>query len=88
MLIGFNITFGPMHWLGLDGMPRRVYTYASGQGWDGSNFVATIGAFLIAISMLVFILNVFYSRRKGEPASGDPWDGRTLEWYSVTTSRI
>ena len=50
MLIGFNITFGPMHWLGLDGMPRRVYTYASGHGWDGSNFVATIGAFLIAIS--------------------------------------
>ncbi|MDP6081197.1 MAG: cytochrome c oxidase subunit I [Arenicellales bacterium] len=80
MLIGLNITFAPMHWLGMDGMPRRVYTYASGQGWDGSNFVATIGAFLIAISMLVFILNVLYSRRKGEPASDDPWDGRTLEW--------
>ncbi len=80
MLIGFNLTFAPMHWLGMDGMPRRIYTYSEGMGWTGSNFAATIGAFLIAVSALLFIYNIFYSRRKGAVAGNDPWDARTLEW--------
>src|SRR5919205_869523 len=67
MLIGFNMTFGPFHILGLQGMPRRIYTYPSHRGWDFWNFVATIGAFIIALAMLVFILNIVRSR-KSAPA--------------------
>jgi cytochrome c oxidase subunit I len=78
--IGFNLTFGPFHLLGLQGMPRRIYTYADGMGWNTWNFVATVGAFTIAASVLVFILNVALSRRKAEVAGDDPWDARTLEW--------
>ncbi|MBM3959040.1 MAG: cytochrome c oxidase subunit I [SAR202 cluster bacterium] len=80
MLVGFNLTFFPMHWLGLDGMPRRIFTYATGMGWDSSNYWATIGSYLIAVAVLVFIFNVFYSRKRGAVAGADPWDGRTLEW--------
>ncbi len=80
MMIGFNITFFPMHWLGLDGMPRRIYTYPSGAGWDSSNLVATVGAFIIALSVLAFIFNFLWTRRRGEIAGNDPWDARTLEW--------
>jgi cytochrome c oxidase subunit 1 len=80
MFLGMNLTFGPMHNLGMDGMPRRIYTYAEGQGWDSLNLLATFGAFLMAISFLAFLHNFFYSLRKGEKASNDPWDGRTLEW--------
>ena len=80
MLIGFNLTFGGMHVLGMDGMPRRIYTYPSGMGWDFWNFVATIGAFTIAASILVFLYNFFSSVRYGVRAGSDPWDGRTLEW--------
>ncbi len=80
MFIGMNLTFGPMHWLGLNGMPRRIYTYPSGMGWDFWNMVATLGAFLIAGSMLIFIHNATRSLRKGELAGNDPWDARTLEW--------
>src|SRR5438445_4866693 len=79
MLIGFNLTFGPFHILGLQGMPRRVYTYPSHRGWDFWNFVATIGSFIIALSVLVFIINVLKSR-KTAAAPADPWDARTLEW--------
>ena len=78
--IGFNITFGPFHLLGLQGMPRRIYTYPDGMGWNFWNMVSTIGAFTIAFSVVVFILNVALSRRKAEPAGDDPWDARTLEW--------
>ncbi|HYU19441.1 MAG TPA: cytochrome c oxidase subunit I [Chloroflexota bacterium] len=88
MLIGFNITFGLMHFLGVDGMPRRIYTYSPNQGWSGWfgldwlgwNMLITIGAFLIAVSVAVFIYNVFWSLRHGEIAGNDPWDGATLEW--------
>ena len=79
-MIAFNITFFPMHILGLDGMPRRVYTYQEGMGWELGNMLATVGAFLIAFSMLVFLHNMLRSIRKGELAGNDPWDGRTLEW--------
>ena len=80
MFIGMNLTFAPMHWLGLGGMPRRIYTYESGMGWDFWNFIATIGSFTIAISMVVFLWNFFSTMRKEKDAPADPWDGRTLEW--------
>ena len=80
MFIGFNLTFFPMHFLGMNGMPRRIYTYDSGMGWDFWNAFATVGSFLIAVSALIFVHNVFRTLRKGERAPNDPWDGRTLEW--------
>ncbi len=84
MIIGFNLTFGPMHILGLQGMPRRTATYPKGMGWDFWNMIETIGAFTIAASVLVFFWNVITSKRRyaaGELESvADPWDGRTLEW--------
>jgi cytochrome c oxidase subunit 1 len=79
MMVGFNLTFFPQHYLGLIGMPRRIYTYAGDLGWNFWNLASTIGAFTIAVSMLVFIANVFVSR-KSSPVGPDPWDGRTLEW--------
>ena len=81
MLIGFNLTFGPFHILGLQGMPRRVYTYPSGRGWDFWNLMATIGSFIIAFSVLLFIINILKSR-KGPKVADDPWDARTLEWMT------
>ncbi len=79
MLIGFNLTFGPFHILGLQGMPRRIYTYPKDMGWDFWNYIATIGSFIIAVSVLVFMVNVWKSR-KGPLVGDDPWDARTLEW--------
>jgi cytochrome c oxidase subunit 1 len=80
MMIGFNLTFGPMHILGLQGMPRRYYRYPEGTGWDFWNLVSTIGAFLIAASIAVFMVNVIRSLARGKEAGADPWDARTLEW--------
>jgi cytochrome c oxidase subunit 1 len=80
MLIGFNLAFGPMHILGLNGMPRRTYRYPEGLGWEFWNAMATIGSFIIAISILLFIFNIIKSKRSGAIAGPDPWDGRTLEW--------
>jgi cytochrome c oxidase subunit 1 len=83
--IGFNLAFFPQHFLGVDGMPRRIYTYPhelAGQlvGWDLWNFWSSMGAYLGAISGLIFLYNVIASLRNGAKASADPWDGRTLEW--------
>jgi cytochrome c oxidase subunit I len=80
MFIGFNMTFFPMHILGLDGMPRRIAVYASTSGWGQLNLLATIGSFVIAASMLPFLWNVFISLRSGKLAGDDPWEGNTLEW--------
>jgi cytochrome c oxidase subunit 1 len=80
MLIGFNLTFAPFHILGLQGMVRRTYQYPRGYGFEAWNLVSTVGAFVIALSMLVFFANVVRTRRRGEVAGPDPWDGRTLEW--------
>ncbi|MDQ4024652.1 MAG: cbb3-type cytochrome c oxidase subunit I, partial [Actinomycetota bacterium] len=80
MFIGFNLTFGPMHIVGLEGMPRRTYTYPDGMGWNLMNMVETVGSFVIAVSILVFMFNVVVTRRRGEIATADPWDARTLEW--------
>jgi cytochrome c oxidase subunit 1 len=79
MLIGFNLTFGPMHILGLQGQPRRTATYPEGMGWDLMNLLSTIGSFTIAVSFLVFIYNVVASR-KNVTHDPDPWDARALEW--------
>jgi len=80
MVIGFNLTFFPMHFLGFEGQPRRTYTYPSGMGWGTLNLLATIGAFIIATSVLVFLVNVIFTTRRGERVGHDPWDARTLEW--------
>jgi cytochrome c oxidase subunit 1 len=82
MFIGFNLAFGPMHIVGLQGMPRRIYTYPEGMGWDLWNAVETVGAFTIALSVLVFAVNAIVSRARGVEAGDDPWDGRTVEWMT------
>jgi cytochrome c oxidase subunit I+III len=78
--IGFNLTFFPMHFLGLDGMTRRIYTYSASTGWQDLNLLATLGSLMIAASMLVFFLNVALSLRRGTLATDNPWDAATLEW--------
>ena len=78
--VGFHVTFFPHHVLGLLGMPRRVYTYADGLGWTGGNLVSTVGAFVIAAGVLLFVVNVARSLRQGPAAGADPWGGGTLEW--------
>lgn len=77
---GFHLTFFPQHFLGLNGMPRRVYTFEANKGLETGNLVSTIGTFLMTIALLILLYNVAKSIRKGEPAGGDPWDGRSLEW--------
>ena len=83
MFIGMNLTFMPMHVLGLKGMPRRIAEYQAGQGWEVWNLISTVGAFIIAVSMLFFIAN-FLKTLVNAPrsAGGDPWEGNTLEWMT------
>jgi cytochrome c oxidase subunit I len=76
----FNVTFMPMHWTGLLGMPRRVYTYGPDLGVTELNQLSTIGAIGLGFSVLLFVINLFSSLRSGEIAPDDPWDGATLEW--------
>ena len=80
MLIGFNLTFGPMHWLGLQGQVRRTWVYAEETNLQFWNIIVTIGAFIIAISIIIFMINWIFSKRNGEKAPFDPWDARTIEW--------
>jgi cytochrome c oxidase subunit 1 len=82
MLIGFNLTFFPMHMLGLWGMPRRTYRYDTGLGWEATNQLVSVGGFIVAFSTLLFLVNVIVSigLKRGAVAGNDPWDGRTLEW--------
>ncbi len=79
-VIGFHLTFDPMHIPGLLGMPRRIYTYEPGRGWEIWNLLCTIGAFVQAIATLIFVGNMIYSYFKGRDAGNDPWDAWTLEW--------
>lgn len=79
--IGFHLTFFVQHFLGLLGMPRRVYTYLGGQGYDDMNMISTVGAFLMGVGTIAFLLNVFITWAKPRNATNDPWeDGRSLEW--------
>ncbi len=80
MFVGFNMTFFPMHVLGFMGMPRRVYTYNEGLGWDALNLLETVGAFVIALSVLVFLINAFATQGSDRVAGDDPWEANTLEW--------
>jgi cytochrome c oxidase subunit I len=84
LLVGFNLTFFPMHILGLHGMPRRVYTYPPEMGWGPLNQLATIGAFIIALGGIIFIANVLWSRRNGAVAGNNPWDADSLEWAAAS----
>jgi cytochrome c oxidase subunit 1 len=78
--IGFNLTFFPMHFSGLLGMPRRIYTYDAGQGWELFNLTATAGTYLLVVSTAIFVWNFLRSRTRGEIAGNDPWGAATLEW--------
>ena len=78
--IAFNLTFFPMHYAGMLGMPRRIYTYDAGQGWELFNMMSSIGAFLMAPAFLIFAYNFFRSKKHGEIADANPWDAATLEW--------
>jgi cytochrome c oxidase subunit 1 len=80
MFVGFNLTFFPMHILGLNGMPRRVYTYLPESGFGRLSLLALVGAFVLGVGILVFLANVMWSLRHGEVAGADPWHGDTLEW--------
>jgi cytochrome c oxidase subunit I+III len=84
VFIGFNLTFFVMHLTGLYGMPRRVYTYLAGMGWEAVNMISTIGSFVVAIGVLLYVINIVRSLRSGAPAPDNPWGAGTLEW--ATTS--
>jgi cytochrome c oxidase subunit I+III len=80
IFIGVNLTFFPMHQLGLEGMPRRVYTYLSETGWGSLNLLSSIGAVTVALGVLLTLINLVRSLRLGAPAGANPWDADTLEW--------
>jgi cytochrome c oxidase subunit 1 len=80
MFVGFNLTFFPMHWLGMHGMPRRTFTYQAGLGFELMNLMSTVGSFILGGSMLIFVWNLVRSTRKGRVAGPNPWAAPTLEW--------
>ena len=80
MFIGLNMTFFPMHFLGVAGMPRRIYTYDEGLGWEFWNLFASVGAFVLALGVLIFVINVARTMRQPKTAEDNPWDAPTLEW--------
>ena len=80
VILGFNVAFGPMHYLGLAGQPRRTHTYHAGNGWEQWNYVATIGAYILGIGVALAFVNLVWTAFRGKKCSNDPWDGRTLEW--------
>jgi len=84
VFIGFNVGFFPMHITGLLGMPRRVYTYSADMGWSTLNLISSIGAFVLAIGLLITLFNIVRSRRLGQLAGPNPWDADTLEWSTTS----
>jgi cytochrome c oxidase subunit I+III len=84
MFVGFNVTFFPMHILGFLGMPRRVYTYDSGLGWDGLNLLISIASFFFALGTLLTLANFVWSQFRGARAPADPWHGDSLEWSTTS----
>ena len=83
LFVAFNLTFFPQHLLGLDGMPRRIYTYGN-EDWEGYNLASTIGSWLMGIAILVFVWNIMKTRRRGPRVGNDPWQADTLEWYTTS----
>jgi len=83
LFVGFNLAFMPQHFLGLEGMPRRIYTYGN-QSWEGYNLASTIGSYVMAFAILLFALNVLKTRSSGERVGNDPWQADTLEWYTTS----
>jgi cytochrome c oxidase subunit 1 len=80
IFVGFNVTFFPMHFLGLNGMPRRTYTYDGNLGWNAANFIATVGALILGVGIFIYFAVMVYTYFKGEKVGKDVWDARTLEW--------
>ncbi len=80
IFVGFNVTFFPMHFLGLEGMPRRTFTYDKNMGWETGNLWATVGACVLGIGVAIYFATMIYTYYKGERTHKDPWDARTLEW--------
>jgi cytochrome c oxidase subunit I len=83
LFVGFNLAFFPQHLLGLEGMPRRVYTY-SDESWEGYNLASTIGSYVMGIAIIFFIVNVWRTSRSGPRVGNDPWQADTLEWYATS----
>jgi len=86
--VGLNITFFPMHFLGLLGMPRRTHTYLEGFGWETYNLVCTIGAYILAAGIGLLVIDIIRLLKSGEPAGDDPWDARTLEWATTSPPQV
>ena len=84
LFVGFNLTFLPMHMLGLLGMARRIYTYSHGGLWEAYNLTSTIGSGIMGLAMLVFLANIVQTTRVGRRVGNDPWLGDTLEWYTTS----
>ncbi len=84
IFVGFNVTFFPMHFLGLNGMPRRTFTYDPNMGWNTANFIATMGSYVLGLGIFIYFATMVYTYFKGEKVGRDPWDGRTLEWSLPT----
>lgn len=85
IFVGFNVAFFPMHFTGLRGMPRRVYTYPAELGWDWLNMISTVGAFMVAAGFVIFLWDFLYWHRKhGAEAGYNPWNAGTMEWHTVT----
>jgi cytochrome c oxidase subunit I+III len=80
LFIGFNVTFFPMHQLGFVGMPRRIYTYLEPFGWGDLNLLATVGAFVMALATLIFLIDIAWALKRGPQATGNPWNADSLEW--------
>jgi len=84
VLVGFHVTFMIQHAAGLSGMPRRIYEYGTNTGWDAYNLISSIGAYILALGVLLTVINVAYSIKKGAKAGPDPWKANTLEWYTTS----
>jgi len=84
MFVGFNITFFPMHILGFLGMPRRVYTYRDGLGWEGLNVMVSLGSLVFGLGTALTLGNFLWSRFRGQPAGDDPWEADSLEWSTTS----
>ena len=83
LFIGFNVTFFPQHLLGLEGMPRRIYTYGN-EDWEGYNMTSTVGSWIMGVAILLFLVNVIRTRQRGARVGNDPWQADTLEWYTTS----